>query len=276
MSGPIESQDYEDFRLFLEKSCGLVLGENKHYLVNSRLSRLMNEFAVSSVSELLRQLKLGRNPGLRERVIEAMTTNETYWFRDVFPFEILKQRIYPELAKEKGPGYAPRIWSAACSSGQEAYSISMGFSEYQQSRPGNLRDVQIIGTDISGAVLKEAREASYDSLAVARGLSLERRNRFFVQKGERWALRPEIKARASFREFNLMDSYALLGRFDVVFCRNVLIYFSVDSKKLILKRIAQTLNPGGYLFLGASESMANYSDAFEMVRCNPGVVYRLR
>ncbi|EHQ52156.1 CheR-type MCP methyltransferase [Ectothiorhodospira sp. PHS-1] len=276
MSGPIESQDYEDFRLFLEKSCGLVLGENKHYLVNSRLSRLMGEFSVSSVSELLRQLKLGRNPGLRERMIEAMTTNETYWFRDVFPFEILKNQIYPELAKQKGAGYAPRIWSAACSSGQEAYSISMGFSEYQQSRPGSLRDVQILGTDISGAVLKEAREASYDSLAVARGLSLERRQRFFVQNGDRWSLRPDIKARATFREFNLMDSYTLLGRFDVVFCRNVLIYFSIDSKKLILKRISQILNPGGYLFLGASESMANYSDAFEMVRCNPGVVYRLR
>ncbi|MCG5499838.1 CheR family methyltransferase [Ectothiorhodospira lacustris] len=276
MSGPIESQDYEDFRLFLEKSCGLVLGENKHYLVNSRLSRLMGEFSVSSVSDLLRQLKLGRNPGLRERVIEAMTTNETYWFRDVFPFEILKNQIYPELAKQKGSGYAPRIWCAACSSGQEPYSISMGFSEYQQSRPGSLRDVQILGTDISGAVLKESREASYDSLAVARGLSLDRRNRFFVQNGDRWVLRPDIKARASFREFNLMDSYTLLGRFDVVFCRNVLIYFSIDSKKLILKRISQILNPGGYLFLGASESMANYSDAFEMVRCNPGVVYRLR
>ncbi|MBK1673455.1 chemotaxis protein [Ectothiorhodospira shaposhnikovii] len=276
MSGPIESQDYEDFRIFLEKSCGLILGENKHYLVNSRLSRLMGEFSVSSVSELLRQLKLGRHPGLRERVIEAMTTNETYWFRDVFPFEILKNQIYPELAKQKGAGYAPRIWCAACSSGQEPYSISMGFSEYQQSRPGSLRDVQILGTDISGAVLKEAREASYDSLAVARGLSLERRSRFFVQNGERWNIRPDVKARASFREFNLMDSYTLLGRFDIVFCRNVLIYFSVDSKKLILKKISQALNPGGYLFLGASESMANYSDAFEMVRCNPGVVYRLR
>ncbi|MGM0676985.1 MAG: CheR family methyltransferase [Pseudomonadota bacterium] len=274
-SGPIEPQDYEDFKIFLERSCGLVLGDNKHYLVTSRLSRLMKEFSVASVSELLKLLKRGGRSGLRERVIEAMTTNETYWFRDVFPFEILKNQIYPELAK-KSPGSTVRIWCAACSSGQEPYSISMATSEYLQSRAGSLRDVQILGTDISGAVLREAREGSYDSLAVARGLSLDRRNRFFIQKGDRWEVKPEIKARVSYREFNLLDNYNAMGRFDIVFCRNVLIYFSLESKRTILKRISQILNPGGYLFLGASESMANYSDAFEMVRCNPGVVYRLK
>ncbi|ANB03549.1 protein-glutamate O-methyltransferase CheR [Ectothiorhodospira sp. BSL-9] len=274
-SGPIEPQDYEDFKIFLERSCGLVLGDNKHYLVTSRLSRLMKEFSVSSVSELLKLLKRGGRSGLRERVIEAMTTNETYWFRDVFPFEILKNQIYPELAK-KSPSSTVRIWCAACSSGQEPYSISMTTSEYLQSRPGSLRDVQVLGTDISGAVLREAKEASYDSLAVARGLSLDRRNRFFIQKGDRWEVKPDIKARVSYREFNLLDNYSTMGRFDIVFCRNVLIYFSLESKRTILKRISQILNPGGYLFLGASESMANYSDAFEMVRCNPGVVYRLK
>jgi chemotaxis protein methyltransferase CheR len=268
-------QDYEEFRNFLEKSCGLVLGDNKHYLVTSRLSRIMDEFSVKSLGELLSLLRTGRQSGLRERVIEAMTTNETYWFRDGFPFEILKNVILPELTKT---GRAPlRVWSAASSTGQEAYSISMAVSEYTQSRPGALKgEVQIVGTDISTAVLKEARDASYDSMAIARGLSEERRQRFFVQKGDRWELRPEIRARASFREFNLLDSYSLLGRFDIVFCRNVLIYFSTESKKDILRRIAQALNPGGYLFLGASESIANYSDAFEMVRCNPGVVYRKR
>ncbi|MFP4161205.1 MAG: CheR family methyltransferase, partial [Ectothiorhodospira sp.] len=246
-----------------------------HYLVTSRLSRLMKEFSVDSVSELLRMLRRGSNAALRERVIEAMTTNETYWFRDVFPFDILKNRIYPELARRPG-NPSVRIWCAACSSGQEPYSVSMATSEYLQAHPGALRDVQILGTDISAAVLKEAKEATYDALSVARGLSLERRNRFFIQKGDRWQIKPEVRARASFREFNLLDNYTALGRFDIVFCRNVLIYFSIESKKVILQRIAQALNPGGYLFLGASESMTNYSDAFEMVRCNPGVVYRLK
>ncbi|OOG27233.1 chemotaxis protein [Thioalkalivibrio denitrificans] len=270
----MEPQDYEDFRLFLERSCGLVLGDNKHYLVTSRLSRLMDEFSVSSVSELLRLLKSGKRAGLRERVIEAMTTNETYWFRDVFPFEILRNQILPDLGKR---GVNPvKIWSAACSSGQEAYSISMTVSELQQTRPGVVRDVQIVGTDISTAIVREAREATYDDLAVARGLSPERRDRFLVRKEKRWQVRPEIRARASFREFNLLDSFTLLGRFDIIFCRNVLIYFSAESKRDILSRMAGTLNPGGYLFLGASESMANYSDAFEMLRCNPGVVYRKR
>jgi len=270
----IEPKDYEDFRLFLEKSCGLVLGDNKHYLVTSRLSRLMDEFSVGTVSELLRMLRGGQRAGLRERVIEAMTTNETYWFRDVFPFEILKTTIFPELAKA---GVSTiKIWSAACSSGQESYSISMTVSEFQQSRPGVLKNVQIVGTDISTAIVRDARQASFDSLSMARGLSPERRDRYFLPEGNRWVVRPEIRARTSFREFNLLDSYSLLGRFDIVFCRNVLIYFSAESKRDILKRIAQCLNPGGYLFLGASESMANYSDAFEMVRCSPGVVYRKR
>jgi chemotaxis protein methyltransferase CheR len=273
-SAPLDPKDYEDFRVFLEQSCGLVLGENKHYLVTSRLSRLMGEFSVNSVAELLHLRKAGGRSGLRERVIEAMTTKETYWFRDVFPFDILKNQILPEQAK--AGANLLKIWSAACSSGQEAYSISMAVSEFQQARPGTLKNVQITGTDISAAIVSDARAGRYDSLAIARGLSPERRDRFFIRDGDHWTLRPEIKARASFREFNLLDSYTLLGRFDVIFCRNVLIYFSAENKRDILARMAQSLNPGGYVFLGASESMANYSNAFEMVRSNPGVVYRKR
>jgi chemotaxis protein methyltransferase CheR len=273
-SAPLDPQDYEDFRVFLEQSCGLVLGENKHYLVTSRLSRLMGEFSVNSVAELLHLRKTGSRSGLRERVIEAMTTKETYWFRDSFPFDILKNQILPEQAKAGANSL--KIWSAACSSGQEAYSISMAVSEFPQARPGTMKNVQITGTDISAAIVNDARAGRYDSLAIARGLSPERRDRFFAQDGDHWVMRPEIKARASFREFNLLDNYTLLGRFDIIFCRNVLIYFSAENKRDILARMAQALNPRGYLFLGASESMANYSDAFEMVRSNPGVVYRKR
>ena len=271
---PLDPRDYEAFRLFLEQSSGLVLGENKHYLVTSRLSRLMAELTVESLGELLRLLQTGARPGLRERVIEAMTTNETYWFRDVFPFDILTHQLFPEFAKRVVNPV--RIWSAACSSGQEAYSISMIWSEYLQHKPGGLKSLQIVGTDISAAIVAEARAASYDSLAIGRGLSEARRNRFFTEQGNRWQVKPEVRERASFREFNLLDSYALLGRFDIIFCRNVLIYFSAENKRDILSRMAQALNPGGYLFLGASESMSNYSNAFETVRCNPGVVFRKR
>lgn len=264
--------EYEDFRQFLEKSSGIVLGENKHYLVTSRLIGLVPEFGCKSISELLAQLKRGNGP-VRERVVEAMTTNETYWFRDGFPFELIKQPVLKELGGKAGGPI--RVWSAACSTGQEPYSISMAVQEFMQSSPGVLRaPVQIVGTDIAPKVLEEAKRAEYDGLSMARGLSPERKARFFQPAGTRWTIRPEIRQRVSFRELNLQQNYALLGRFDIVFCRNVLIYFSPEFKRDILSRIAKVLNPGGYLFLGASESMSGYSDAFEMVRASPGVIYR--
>ena len=275
MHKSIGPEDYREFQVFLERSCGIVLGDNKHYLVTSRLSRLLDEFRLPSLGDLVRGLRSDVGSRLRERVVEAMTTNETLWFRDGFPFEILKQLILVEFSQRAtGP---IRIWSAACSSGQEPYSISMSVQEYLANRPGGLRgEVQITGTDISPAMLAEARAARYDAAAMARGLSPERRQRFFVPHGDQWEVRPEIRARVAFRDINLLQSYALLGRFDVIFCRNVLIYFSPQSKQDILTRMAQALNPGGYLFLGASESVASHSAAFEMIRASAGLVYRRR
>lgn len=271
----LSAQEYEEFRSFLEKTSGIVLGENKHYLVVSRLSGLLGEFGAGSMSELLGRVKDSRTPNLRERVIEAMTTNETYWFRDNFPFDHLQGSILKELGSNAKT--ALRIWCAACSTGQEPYSVSMAVQEYMTANPGGLRTaVEIVGTDISPAVLRDARAARYDALSMARGLSPERKQRFFTEHDRRWELRPEIRARVSFRELNLFQSYALLGRFDVVFCRNVLIYFSPDAKRDILERIAKILNPGGYLFLGASETMSGYSEAYEMVRAPRGVVYKRR
>jgi chemotaxis protein methyltransferase CheR len=271
----ISPKEYDDFKRFLEDACGIVLGENKHYLVTSRLSRLMREFELTSFGELLKRLITERQPKLRERIVDAMTTNETLWFRDAYPFEVLKQTILPDFSKRRPMQL--RIWSAACSSGQEPYSISMTLQEYLASRPGSLPvNTQIVATDISPSMLREAESASYDRMALARGISDERQQRYFVARGDRWEIRPEIRTRITFRELNLMNSYASLGRFDIVFCRNVLIYFSTELKRDILKRIAQTLNPGGYLFLGGSESPTSYGTEFEMVRTPQGVVYRLK
>ena len=273
--GALSSQDYEAFRKFLEEACGIVLGDNKHYLVVNRLGRLMADEGVETLGELVKHLTTGHNRHLRERIVEAMTTNETFWFRDTFPFDILKELIFPELAERRMR--TPRIWSAACSSGQEPYSISMTVQEYLASRPGSLTDVQIMATDISPAILNEAKEGMYDSLALARGLSQERRQKFFVQKPNgHWQARPEVRNRVRFSQANLLQSYSLLGRFDVIFCRNVLIYFSSESKSDILARMARALNPGGYLFLGSSESITQYSDEFELVRCPRGSVYRVK
>lgn len=267
---------YEDFRRFLEDACGIVLGENKHYLVTSRLNRLTQEFSFKTLSDLLTALKTDKDKKLKERVVDAMTTNETSWFRDIYPYELLADSILPEFIAKK-PGVL-RIWSAACSTGQEPYSISMTINEFQSARPGQLTmPIEIISTDISTTVLNQARKGVYDELSVARGLSAERRKRFFtLTSNKHWEINPKVRSIVKFTEINLLQSYALLGKFDIVFCRNVLIYFSSELKGSILERMAQTLNPGGILVLGGSETPNGYTRSFEMARYPKGVAYRVK
>lgn len=273
MSDIIAPSEYEAFCRFLEEACGIVLGENKHYLITSRLNKILSELGINSVGSLVETLKLNTKTELRARVIDAMTTNETFWFRDNYPFHIFEKLVLPELLEKKKRQI--KVWSAACSSGQEPYSISMTVQEYFQSKFRNNHDVQIVGTDISPTMLKFAKAGIYDNLALSRGLSPERRKRFFLELGQLWQIKEEIKNRTKFVELNLMKPFSNLGKFDVIFCRNVLIYFSTDLKKNILARLAQSLEPEGYLFLGGSESIANYSSLFETVRHESGIVYRL-
>ncbi|PAU87914.1 protein-glutamate O-methyltransferase CheR [Pseudomonas jilinensis] len=271
------NQDFQVFREFLEKACGIVLGDNKQYLVASRLNRLMDQEGIKSLGELVKRIQFQPRGGLREAVIDAMTTNETLWFRDVYPFEVLKNRLIPEFIRDN-PGQRLRIWSAACSSGQEPYSLSMAIDEFERANLGQLRGgAQIVATDLSGGILNAAKGAEYDSLSVARGLSQDRLNRFFDPLGPgRWAVKPAIRNRVEFRAMNLLDSYAMLGKFDIVFCRNVLIYFSAEVKKDILRRMHATLKPGGYLMLGASEALNGLPELYQMVQCSPGIVYKVK
>jgi chemotaxis protein methyltransferase CheR len=271
----ISKQEYEVFRDFLENACGIVLGENKHYLVTSRLNKLTNEFSYPDLGSLLVELKKNTNNKLKERVVDAMTTNETMWFRDKYPFEMFSQIMLPELSK--GRTKPIRLWSAASSSGQESYSISMTTSEFQQKNPGALKaKVEIVATDISPSMLKMGKDAKYDKLSMNRGLTEERRKRFFKQEGEDWVANMDIRQRVRFTELNLTANYTLLGKFDIIFCRNVLIYFSSELKTDILNRMAKTLNPKGFILLGGSESPTGYCDAFDMVRTPLGVLYRLK
>ncbi|MEE1903571.1 protein-glutamate O-methyltransferase CheR [Pseudomonas inefficax] len=269
--------DFEQFRVFLEKACGILLGENKQYLVSSRLNKLMEQQGIKSLGELVQRIQAQPRGGLREQVVDAMTTNETLWFRDTYPFEVLKNKVIPEFIRNN-PGQRLRMWSAACSSGQEPYSISMALDEFERSNLGQLKmGAQIVATDLSGTMLTNCKTGEYDSLAIARGLSQERLQRYFDTKGPgRWAVKPAIRSRVEFRSFNLLDSYASLGKFDVVFCRNVLIYFSAQVKKDILLRIHSTLKPGGYLFLGASEALNGLPDHYQMVQCSPGIIYQAK
>jgi chemotaxis protein methyltransferase CheR len=271
------TMDFDQFRVFLEKACGILLGDNKQYLVASRLNKLMETQGIKSLGELVQRIQSQPRSGLREQVVDAMTTNETLWFRDSYPFEVLKNKVLPEAIKAS-PNQRLRIWSAACSSGQEPYSLSMSLDEFERSNLGQLKaGVQIVATDLSGAMLNNCKTGEYDSLAIARGLSPERLQRYFDPKGAgRYAIKAPIRSRVEFRSFNLLDSYASLGKFDVVFCRNVLIYFSAQVKKDILTRIHGTLKRGGYLFLGASEALNGLPELYQMVQCSPGIIYQAK
>jgi len=269
----LDDKSYHQFRTFLEQQCGIVLGENKQYLVKSRLAPLMSKFDVTSLGELVTRTLSPVERQLRAAVIDAMTTNETLWFRDDYPFKLLQNKLLPDFADRKTP---VKIWSAASSSGQEPYSIAMSVLEYKQRNPGAfMRGVQVIGTDISTTMLEHCKYGHYDSLALARGLSEERKRQFF-ENGDNGMLKvkDEVKKMVNFRPLNLLNSYSLMGRFDIVFCRNVLIYFSPEIKAQIISQIHGTLNSGGYLFLGASESLSGLNDNFNMLRCNPGIVYQ--
>jgi len=269
----LQESEYKLFRDFLEQQCGIVLGDNKQYLVKSRLAPLMQRFGIATLSALLTKTMNPFERQLRAAVVDAMTTNETLWFRDTYPYELLKNQLLPELEKNCR---SVKIWSAASSSGQEPYSISMTLLEYQQTRfmsfPGG---VSILGTDISNTMLEHCQRGEYDGLALARGLSPERRARFFEESGKgMMRIKDNVRKTVSFRHLNLLDSYTLLGKFDIIFCRNVLIYFSPEVKAKIIRQFAQSLNSRGYLILGASESLSSLNDDFEMLRCNPGIIYR--
>lgn len=264
--------DYQDFCQFLEQQCGIVLGGNKQYLVKSRLSPLISRFDATSITELVQRTQKPSERQLRAAVVDAMTTNETLWFRDTYPYELLKNKLLPEL----DTGRPVKIWSAASSSGQEPYSIAITIDEYKKQLKTASRSMfSVLGTDISNTMLDLCKNAEYDSLALSRGLSTDRKKQFFEDSGNgMMKVNADIKRAVNFRHLNLLDSYHLLGKFDIIFCRNVLIYFSAEVKSQIINKFAEQLNPNGYLVLGASESMSGLSDKFNMIRCNPGIIYQ--
>ncbi|WP_439134121.1 CheR family methyltransferase [Pseudomaricurvus sp.] len=271
----MNSSEFESFRLFLQEACGIHLAENKQYLVTTRIRKILQDNQLESLSALVDQLRRSRHSKLREQVVDAMTTNETFWFRDTHPYDYLQTTLLAEIQKKPDSGPI-RIWSAACSSGQEPYSISMTVEESRrQNRLSSARSVEIVATDLSASMLKQAQAAEYDKMSVLRGLSPERRDAYFDQVSEEvWRVKPAIRSRVQFRSLNLLDSYGGLGRFDVIFCRNVLIYFTGELKQNILTRLHAALKPGGVLVLGSSEGLAGASELFEMIHCKPGIMYR--
>jgi len=269
----IQPKDFDEFRHFLEVAAGIVLGDNKAYLVTSRLNRLMLEQNIDTFSELM--ASINQDDQVAKLAIDAMTTNETSWFRDNFPYEILKHKLLPDLVSSKPDRI--RIWSAACATGQEPYSIRMVVEEYLQKNIGQYKAdrIEITGTDLSSTALDMAKRGIYDNAMAGRGLLSDQKQRYFTQNNHQWHLADVIKQGVNFRELNLKESYATLGRFDIIYCRNVMIYFSAELKVEVLNKMAGSLNQGGILIVGGSESVTNYCDKFELLNENGGVVYRL-
>jgi chemotaxis protein methyltransferase CheR len=272
VSNPLSSADYQSIHDFLEGQAGIRLGAGKEYLVTSRLGRLLPSLGLGDYADLAKKLTGFGNTAIQTAVIDAMTTNETFWFRDLAHFKVLVDGILAESKPSR-----LRIWSAAASTGQEAYTTAICLQDGMQSGriPRNM-SYEIVGTDISQTALDEAKGATYCGVAAGRGLSDEQRHRYFrVQDGCIEVL-PQYRKGISFRNFNLLKPFDLLGRFDVIFCRNVLIYFSNERKREIVSRMARCLNPGGHLFLGSTESMSGNEDLFEMRHLAGGLVYRVR
>jgi len=275
ITASISPDEYESFREFLEDASGIVLGDNKHYLITSRITRLMTELSIQSFGELLDRIH--EDQRLRHRIMDAMTTNETSWFRDNYPYDFLREKFFSERARESGE--LIRIWSAACSTGQEPYSISIASNEFMIKNPGLISSdgVQIWGTDISSNALQQSRAGIYDDVALSRGMSPELRKRYFRQEGNQWRVSEDVKKRVNFQELNLKTGFASLGKFDIIFCRNVLIYFAPALKADIMYRMSQSLKPNGYLILGGSETISGYSEEFEILRWKSvGVIYQLK
>lgn len=265
----MQAEQYQQFCELLERQSGILLGADKRYLVETRLGRVLREQQLSSMEELVERILKRHDSVLLKSVIEAMTTNETLWFRDDYPFQAVRDVFFPEIPTHKR---SIRIWSAACSSGQEPYSISMIVSEVNPPF-----SVEIVGTDLSSRVLEQAKAGIYDELSLGRGLSDARRRQFFEPVERGWQLKPELRRRVRFQVANLLDSVSGLGRFDIIFCRNVLIYFSRETKSKIINRLADALVPNGRLVLGASESVQQLSDRFDVERLpGGGMAFRLK
>jgi chemotaxis protein methyltransferase CheR len=252
--------DYEFLRKLLKERSGLDLSADKQYLVESRLIPLARKVGLPGITELVQKMKSGAD-ALTAEVVEAMTTNETFFFRDKVPFDHLRETMLPSLLKARAARRTLRIWCAASSTGQEPYSIAMCLKELGSALAG--WRVEIIGTDLSQAVLEKSRAGIFSQFEVQRGLPIQMLVKYFTQIGELWQLNPELRSMVQYRQLNLLHDFSQLGKFDVIFCRNVLIYFDQDTKARIFDRLSKVIEPDGFMVLGAAESVVGISDAFK-------------
>lgn len=252
--------DYEYLRKLLKDSSGLDLSADKQYLIESRLLPLSRKIGLSGISELVQKMKSGSS-SLTAQVVEAMTTNETFFFRDKVPFDHFRDSIMPVILQARAGRKSIRVWCAAGSTGQEPYSLAMCLKEMSAALTG--WRVEIIATDLSQEVLEKSRAGIYSQFEVQRGLPVQMLIKYFKQTGELWRLNADIRAMIPHRQLNLLHDFSQLGVFDVIFCRNVLIYFDQDTKINIFNRLATAMEPDGFLALGAAETVVGLTDVFK-------------
>ena len=272
MTTPV-NLDFEFVRDVVRRGSSIVLDPSKDYLVDARLSPLARKEGFDSVGALIARLRAETDGALRLKVIDAMTTNETLFFRDLTPFDALRQKLLPEILKKRSAKRELRIWSAACSSGQEPYTIAMLLRESFPQLAG--WKVDILATDLSPTMIAKGRQGVYGRLEVNRGLPAALLAKYFKTVGLDFEIAPELRAMVTFRELNLATPWPALGTFDVIFLRNVLIYFDVPTKKSILSRARQLLPSDGYLFLGAAETTLNLEERFERMPLERSGCYRV-
>jgi len=266
--------DFEYIRTLVYERSAIVLEPSKTYLVESRLTPLSRRERVDSLADLVALLRQQRFGDLHRKVVEAMTTNETSFFRDVHPFNALKSHILPELLAKRRAERALQVWCAACSSGQEPYTIAMLLREHFPELAS--WTVRIVATDLSGEMLERAKSGKYNQLEVNRGMPAPLLVKYFERRGLDWYVNDALRSMITFRELNLIESWPVLPRMDVVFLRNVLIYFDVNTKKTILGKVRQVMRPDAYLFLGGAETTMNLDDSFERIQFEKSGGYRIR
>ena len=261
--------DFDMFQQLLKQRSGLVLARDKAYLLESRLMPVARKFNLKGLEELAQNVRSKRDDRLLKAITEAMTTNESSFFRDVKPFDQFRNVVLPTMLQSRASRRAVRIWSAACSSGQEPYSLSMVLKEEAAKVAG--WNFEIVATDLSSEVLDKAKSGIYTQFEVQRGLPITLLVKYFRQRGDKWELNPELRNMVKFREYNLLHDLTPLGKFDIVYCRNVLIYFDQPTKAKVLEAIARLLPPDGVLYLGGAETVLGITDKFKPLEGQRGV-----
>jgi len=268
----ISETDFDFIAREVKERSGLVLSHDKAYLLDTRLAPIARRDGFTSVADMLRTARTRRDEKILAQVVDALSTNETFFFRDKTPFELLRETVVPELFAAKGRGARLKVWCAACSTGQEPYSVAMTFEEMRAV--GTPIEADIVATDLSERVLEKARAGVYSQFEVQRGLPITLLLKYFSKQGESWRVNDRLRAQVDFRRLNLLEPFSAMGQFDVIFCRNVLIYFDSETKRRTLERLAGHLHERGFLILGGSESTMGITEAFHSAPARRGLYVR--